>query len=155
MYWARWAGDITRAQMDGSDRVQIVTGLGTPIGLAIDYDGSRLFWAEFSGNKVCSSNLDGSDIRTIVQLAAGVGPCGIALHGNQIYWGNYYGMSVQSSLKAGQNVKMLYKGTSYVQHLATATRNLSVTRPNPCKGRYCSDICVLTVTSFRCTPPPT
>ena len=150
MYWTSDQGDIRRAQMDGSNAVEIVSGLREPIGIAIDYDASRLFWTEFIGNKICSSNLDGADVRTIVTLQTYVGPWGIAVHNNRVYWGNSNGRSLQSSTKLGQNVRTVLKESSYIKHLTTTSRDLPITRQNPCEGQNCSNICVLTTTAFRC-----
>ena len=152
MYWTRCApfGDIMRAQMDGSDVVQLVKGLNNPAGIVIDYEASRMFWTELAGDKICSSNLDGTDVRTLVTLPSGTEPWGIALQGKQMYWGSWNGKRVQRSSKSGQDVHTVFAGKRPIQQLTTTRWNFNITRPNHCQLQVCPDICVLTTTAARC-----
>ena len=143
MYWTVREGHIMRAQMDGSDPVQVVTGLGNPVGITIDYDASRMFWTEHTGNKICSSNLDGTDVRPIVPLPSGTVPWGIAVHNDQIYWGNRNTSSLQRSSKSGQDVRTVFTGSSPIQPLMTSGGNFPTTRRNQCEGHSCANICVI------------
>ena len=152
MYWTRCSrfGYITRAQMDGSDVVQIVKGLNCPAGIAIDYDASRIFWTEMAGDKIQSSNLDGTDVHPLVKLPSGTEPWGIALHGDRMYWGSWNGKKVQRSSKSGQNVHTVFTEKRPIQQLTTTRWNYPITRPNHCKLQMCPNICVLTMTAARC-----
>ena len=149
MYYAT-RGSIKMAQMDGTNVVEIINGLSTAAGVAIDLNSLRLFWSDYNTNKVQSSNLDGTDVQQVAQLPSGSGPWGIAVNKDRLYWGNWDSKSLQVSTKTGQDLQTLYNGAHNIQHLTVATSNPKQTRPNHCEGQSCSGICVLNKTSFRC-----
>ena len=151
MYWTRCLGDIMGAQMDGSDAVQIVKRLSCPAGITIDHGTSRLFWTEMAGDMIRSSNLDGTDVRTIVHLPPGTEPWGIALHNEHMYWGSWNASSVQRRSKSGHTgIQTVFNRTRPVQQLTTTSCNYPISRTNNCNEKKCSHICVLTTNSFRC-----
>ena len=137
--------------MDGSSPATIVYGLSDAYGIAIDYETSRLFWADHSAKKIQSSSLDGGDKRVEVQLSTN-GPYGMALFDNTMIWGNYDGFALQQREAAdGAVVRSLYTGSSTIRHIAVIPPdNLPTDRTNHCAGNNCSKICVLTTSSFRC-----
>ena len=141
-----------KADMDGTNSVQVVGGLKGPKGIAVDHDLSRLFWADNSLHIIQSSNLAGGDLRTIVQLPDKSWPWGVAVHGNKLYWGNFGPESLSSSTKTGENVRTLYTAKSGPMHLTLTTRSLNRTRMNECDENSCSSLCVLTSTASRCLP---
>ena len=155
MYWTKYGsgstGGIFKSEMDGSNAAEIVSGLQYPAGIAIDFDSSRLFWADYNTGIIQSSNLDGTDVQLVVQLSGGTLPWGIAITGDRLFWGTYIPNSLQSSDKSGQDIMTLYNGTYTIRHLTFATANPAQTRPNHCEGQTCySGICVLNKGSFRC-----
>ena len=136
--------------MDGNHVTEIISGLSYPAGIAVEFDSRRLFWAEYEGNRIQSSNLDGTDVQLVVQLSGNTSPLGIAVHGDRLFWGNVYSKSLQSSEITGQDVRTLYNSTHGIQHLTAAIQDPSQTRPNHCEGQECSSgICVLTRNSYR------
>ena len=154
MYWTRGpAGLIMEAQMDGSDMIRLID-CNDPLGIAIDPDTSRIFWTEQENSRILSSDMNGTDIRTVVTLPRGSSPYGIAIHKNELYWGNWNDRSLQRSSKSGGNVRTLFRGakTENIRHLCTTSRNFLTSRRNHCEGQNCSNICVLTATGFRCIP---
>ena len=157
MYWTRGpAGVIMEAQMDGSDMVRLIDCNG-PLGIIIDYDTSRIFWTEQGNNRILSSNLNGTDVRSVVALPTGTTPYGIAIHNNELYWGNWNDRSLQRSSKTGEHIRTLFRGAKNenIRHLCTlctTSRNFPTSRPNHCEAQNCSNICVLTATAFRCIP---
>ena len=148
MYWTKYGGSIFKAEMDGTNLVEIVPHLGHPTGIAIDYDSSRLYWVDCSTNKVQSSNLEGTDVELVAQSEGC--PWGIAVNSGSIFWGTYTSKSLQTSDKAGQDVRTLFDGTHGIQHLTVAAPSPVQTRKNHCEGQICSGICVLTADSFSC-----
>ena len=72
--------------------MEIVKGLESPGGIAIDHASSTLFWTDNFADRVQSSDLDGGNVRTIVTLQDGTGPWGIAVYGGKIFWGNHKAM---------------------------------------------------------------
>ena len=67
MFWTDWGrvGKIERAGMDGSERELIVGPrvVSWPNGLSLDLVMDRLYWVDAKLHQICSSNLDGSNIR--------------------------------------------------------------------------------------------
>lgn len=68
MYWSDWGEKqkIERASMDGSDRKVLVSkNLTWPNGLAIDFEKSRIYWADGGTKKIEYSDLNGKG-RTVL-----------------------------------------------------------------------------------------
>ena len=69
MFWSDW-GDkphIGRANMDGSDsQIILEDNLGWPNAIAISYDTQELFFGDAREDYIAVSNLDGSNVRTIL-----------------------------------------------------------------------------------------
>lgn len=91
-------GSIERANLDGSNRRFIVApgGTFTPKQLHLDKANGKLYWSDREGMRVMRSNLDGSQIETLVQTGTGEADrrdqsrwcVGIAVDSGrgQIYW---------------------------------------------------------------------
>ena len=152
MYWTRYdAGTVGRAGMDGSSPTTLTTGLRTPEALTVDYALRRLFWAEQISNKIQSSDLDGRNLRTVVELPSGSYPFGMALWNERIYFGGGGDFKLQRSSKAGQDIQTLYTETDFIRHIAIVPAlDQPTVRMNHCEGRNCTKLCVLTPTSYHC-----
>ena len=65
----------------------VVTGLGTPIGIAVDPAGGKVYWADMGPDKIQRKNLDGSG--SIEDVATGLGdnPVAVAVDptGGKVY----------------------------------------------------------------------
>ena len=88
MYWTDWGDNpkIEKAGMDGLDRNVIVTrNLTWPNGLAIDYEHSRLYWADAGMKTIEYSNLDGRGRKVLIGSHL-PHPFGLTLHQDKIYW---------------------------------------------------------------------
>ena len=62
MFWTDWGRypKIERANLDGSDRIAIVSeNLTYPNGLAIDYESNLLYWCDAGTNVIEYSDFDG------------------------------------------------------------------------------------------------
>ena len=66
-----------RANLDGSQIENLSTGLGIHGGIALDPAQNTMYWADSDTDKVQCSNLDGSNVATVVTGHGG--PCGLAL----------------------------------------------------------------------------
>jgi DNA-binding beta-propeller fold protein YncE len=104
IYWTNMGnpdandGSIERANLDGGNLTTIVPegGTFTPKQLQLDHRGGKLYWSDREGMRVMRSNLDGSDIETLVQTGHGEADrrdarnwcVGIALdvEGGKVYW---------------------------------------------------------------------
>ena len=146
-------GSVWTAETDGSNPSEIVRGLRGPRGIVIDLKMSRIYWADEVTKRIQSSDLDGRNSRTVIQLSDG-GPIGIALFGDKIFWANWGNKKLQSvGMKArGTDLRTLHIDTLPLQYLTLAPDIIGhpQNRKNHCKGQMCSNICVLTATSFKC-----
>ena len=79
IYWTNMGvpnrndGSIERADLDGQNRVTII-GKGktfTPKQLHLEKKSGKLYWCDREGMRVMRSNLDGSDIETLVDTSSG------------------------------------------------------------------------------------
>ena len=79
IYWTNMGvpnmndGSIERADLDGRNRKIIIPegGTFTPKQLHLDKKNGRLYWSDREGMRVMRSNLDGSDIETLVETGHG------------------------------------------------------------------------------------
>jgi hypothetical protein len=79
IYWTNMGvpnlndGSIERADIDGSNRRIIVPegGTFTPKQIHLDKENGRLYWCDREGMRVMRSNLDGSQIETLVETGRG------------------------------------------------------------------------------------
>lgn len=92
LYWTDDdAGELNRANLDGSGSETVVSGLGTPRGLKLDLANRMAYWTvdRFSStDKIQRVNLDGSPVVEDL-LASGLqGPGGIDIDfaNNMVYW---------------------------------------------------------------------
>src|SRR5712692_11304574 len=105
IYWTNMGvpsvndGSIERADLDGKNRNTVVPegGTFTPKQLHLDKENGKLYWSDREGMRVMRSNLDGSEIETLVDTSQGEARpgrdarkwcVGIAVDSDrgQIYW---------------------------------------------------------------------
>jgi len=67
------SGSIERADIDGQNRKTIIPEAGTftPKQLHLDKENGKLYWSDREGMRVMRSNLDGSQIETLVDTSNG------------------------------------------------------------------------------------
>jgi Enoyl-CoA hydratase/isomerase len=79
IYWTNMGdpkandGSIERADLDGSHRTTIVPAgcTFTPKQLQLDKQHGKIYWSDREGMRVMRSNLDGSDVETLVETGHG------------------------------------------------------------------------------------
>ena len=104
IYWTNMGnpsandGSIERSDLDGGNITMIIPpgGTFTPKQLQLDKKNGKLYWCDREGMRVMRSNLDGSNIETLVQTGYGEADrrdtrrwcVGIALdvEGGRLYW---------------------------------------------------------------------
>ena len=143
---------ILKADMDGQNIIVVAHGTGCPMGIAVDFWSSKIFWARAGASLgVMTSDLQGKDVQVVAKDGVDF-PWGIAVSESEIFWGSQDG-KIKSSSKLGVNVTVLYNGTAPVRHIVLANRLSSTrSRSNDC-FEVCFGICVLTPASFRCLIP--
>lgn len=89
IYWTQIFPDarILRANLNGSEVEDIVTGLSDLRGIAIDVDARTMYWIDTGAGKIQRANLDGSEVQDIITEGL-VDPEGIAIDAKRgsIYW---------------------------------------------------------------------
>jgi len=98
MYWTDSLDDnIRRANLDGSNVVEVLAGTIHPNGLALDIGGGKMYWSESSGSdKIRRANLDGTDAEDLVTTGL-VQPGGVALDlvGSKLYFTDQEGETIE------------------------------------------------------------
>ena len=143
---------IVKAGMNGSSPATVIPGLTDAYGIVINYESSRLYWADLGTLKIQSRSLQGGDVRMEVELHDN-GPYGLAVLNDTVIWGNFHGFALQQHRsEAGAGIRTLYNGSRSIRHLTIVPPpyNLPTTRANDCAGQNCSKICVLATSSFSC-----
>ena len=86
-------GQILRANLDGSSPEVVLGGLFTPVAIALDLTGGKMYWADsntsFVSNHIARANLDGSDVEILYEgLPTSSGFTGIGLDpaAGRLYW---------------------------------------------------------------------
>ena len=88
VYWTEKTGEsggtINSANLNGDpDVTELASIFATPIGIAVDAAGSKLYWTNSAG-RIQSANLNGSGITNVLQNLDN--PMDIALAGGNVYW---------------------------------------------------------------------
>ena len=113
MYWVDTEINvIRRANLDGSEVVNVVTDVRQPRGLALDIAGGKIYWTDPWTNKIQRANLDGSGIEDLV---SGLDqPERIALDASRgkMYWTDARTQKIQRANLNGKNVEDLVSALS-------------------------------------------
>ena len=113
MYWTDVSGKIQRANLDGSDVEDVITGLSEPSAIALDVAAGKMYWTVFGDGprKIQRANLDGSNVENLVTGL--VGSSGIALDvaAGKMYWTDLF--RIQRANLDGSNVENLVTGSFF------------------------------------------
>lgn len=90
IYWSNVdrkakSGKIQRANLDGSNLEDIVTGLRGPHSIALDMRGRKIYWTA-DGHKIQRANLDGNNVENVVIGLADVSDLALDVAAGKIYW---------------------------------------------------------------------
>ena len=112
IYWTEATGEsggtINSANLNGSGVAELASILATPIGIAVDTAGSKLYWTNSRG-KIQSANLNGSGITDVIPGGL-EGALDIALAGGNAYW------------TQGGNVRFVnLRGQKQIRNISTGT----------------------------------
>ena len=156
LYWTDWGQNpkIERSFLDGTARSAIVTTeLGWPNGLAIDYDGHRLYWADAQLDRIETADLSG---RFRVQLVQGAThPFGLTQLGGYLYWTDWRSKSIERVDKAtGKQRSVLREGLEGLMEIRAVAKDKQTGR-NPCSEANggCSHLCLFRAVSYVCSCP--
>lgn len=106
MYWSEWghSNRIRRAAMDGSDPITLIINAPSALGLTLDFEKKRLYWAEKSSNPgIFSSDFNGLDKKNLVKEYISR-PIGLTLYKDHLYWSDESkGEIIMMDKKTGNN----------------------------------------------------
>ena len=108
IYWTGWdTGKIQRANLDGSNVEDLVTGLHLVVTLALDMASGKMYWIDLGPAKIQRANLDGSNVEDLVTGLES--PIGLALDiaGGKMYWTDRDLGKIQRANLDGSNVEDL------------------------------------------------
>ena len=138
--------------MDGTYASELVSELGSPSGIVVDNESSKIFWVDYERNRIQSTGLHGGNVTTLAETEL-VGR-GLAMYRKRLYFGNLKTPSeVKSCNKLGGDMKTVGTRDNPVQHLAIVTPHVPQSgRINHCADQKCpgDGICLLTPFSFTC-----
>ena len=106
MYWTS-AGRIQRANLDGSNIEDLVTGLGWTRDLALDVAGGKMYWTTGAG-RIQRANLDGSNIEDLVTGLDFPVHLALDVARGKMYWSN--AGRIQRANLDGSNIEDLVTG---------------------------------------------
>ena len=110
MYWVDWeTGKIQRANLDGFEVEDLVTGLREPEDLAVDLSGGKMYWPDHAAGKIQRGNLDGSGIEDLVTDIYYVWSLALDVAEGRMYWTNasHRGPRIQRANLDGSGVEDL------------------------------------------------
>ena len=123
MYWLdKFDNAIYKANTDGTgSTTTILTGVNNPVGLAIDYEGGKLYWTTneaASTSKIQSSNLDGTGVTDLVTGLVDPDNIALDLANNKMYWTDYGDGQIRRANLDGSGVESLVSGLTRAQGIA-------------------------------------
>lgn len=103
LYYVK-SGEIRRIKTDGTGDSGLITTSETDIlSLKIDKTYNKLYWSEYNNGKILRSNLDGTDIETIINNS-NYRIFGLDVQENEIYWSDTSNQAIKSAKKDGSNI---------------------------------------------------
>nr|XP_053635320.1 prolow-density lipoprotein receptor-related protein 1-like [Cherax quadricarinatus] len=159
MYWTDvQLSLIGKAGMDGSDRINLVTGLHWPNALALDQPAERLYWLDARMDNAFSIKTDGTDRKHLLEAPVNH-PFALGVWNQYLYWTDWNHDHIRSGLKrTGKHLRTVIKGS--VDHkyygLIIYHPEMLYQGPNPCSQNPCSHLCLLSPTTpsgYSCACP--
>ena len=87
IYWTEERGHrIQRANLDGTNIQDVITGLYRPYGIALDIPGGKIYWMEEDDHRIRRSNLDGTNVQDVVTGLNEPENIALDVAGGKIYW---------------------------------------------------------------------
>ena len=72
--------------MDGGNVTDLLTGLTSPVSVAVDTQAGKIYWSDDVLNNIQRANLDGTGVETIIASAPGSAAIELNIAGGKIYW---------------------------------------------------------------------
>uniref|UniRef100_A0A8B9N6U5 LDL receptor related protein 1 n=1 Tax=Accipiter nisus TaxID=211598 RepID=A0A8B9N6U5_9AVES len=152
LYWTD-GDNISVANMDGSNRTLLFTNQKGPVGLAIDYPESKLYWISSGNGTINRCNLDGSNLEVIESVKGQLSKAtALAIMGNKLWWADQASERMGTcNKKDGTEVTVLRNSTTLVMHMKVYDESIQQAGTNPCSlnNGDCSQLCLPTSETSR------
>jgi Secretion system C-terminal sorting domain/Domain of unknown function (DUF5050) len=105
---------IYKTNLDGTNRVAILSGLGTVYDIEVDKKNKNIYWVDATALKIFKANLDGTGKQALVTVTSSAWSLAIDEKNEKIFWSNRnIGKGeIMSANFDGSNVKTITKGFS-------------------------------------------
>ena len=120
MYWTdTGTRKIQRANLNGTNVEDVVIGLGSPRGIALDVLRRKMYWIDSRTDKIQRANLNGTNVKDLV-TNIDIGASGLALDvsGGKMYWADNHQNKVYRANLNGTRIEQLYSGGYRHRHCA-------------------------------------
>ncbi len=129
--WDRFTGAITeskvqRANLNGSNVQDIVTGLGTAEGIALDTAMGKVYWTDAEVGTIQRANLNGSNVEDLVNGTRTPSDIALDTAGGKMYWADYEGKHISRANLNGSNVETLVTGLAGPSNIVLDTARRKV-----------------------------
>jgi sugar lactone lactonase YvrE len=119
MYWTNSAADnIQRADLDGSNVEELVTGLLFASGIALDLGSGKMYWTDTVAEKIQRADLDGSNVENVLAGLSDPDAIALDLGCGKMYWTDAVETNIQRADLDGSNVEELVTGLSSTNGIA-------------------------------------
>uniref|UniRef100_A0A3P8UDB5 Low density lipoprotein receptor-related protein 6 n=1 Tax=Amphiprion percula TaxID=161767 RepID=A0A3P8UDB5_AMPPE len=127
IYWT----DITRAFMNGSALEHVVEfGLDYPEGMAVDWLGKNLYWADTGTNRIEVAKLDGQHRQVLVWKDLD-SPRALALDPRRLYWTDLDTTLIESSNMLGKRTRTRRAGFGFIKIINIDREVIADDLPHP------------------------
>ncbi|MDE0552907.1 MAG: DUF5050 domain-containing protein [Candidatus Poribacteria bacterium] len=129
--WNRFTGAIMaskvqRANLNGSNVQDIVTGLGTAEGIALDTSMGKVYWTDAEVGTIQRANLNGSNVEDLVNGTRKPSDIALDTAGGKMYWADYEGKQISRANLNGSNVEPLVTGLAGPSNIVLDTARRKV-----------------------------
>ena len=108
VYWGVYAGNISRANLDGTGVETLVSARG-PTSIALDVSGGKMYWTDYLARAIRRANLDGTGVETLVSMGFVTG-IALDVSGGKMYWINWTSDSIHRANLNGSSIETLVTG---------------------------------------------
>ncbi|GFO35071.1 low-density lipoprotein receptor-related protein 4 [Plakobranchus ocellatus] len=158
IFWTDWGTTprIERASMDGGMRLILAnTSLFWPNGLTLDYAAERIYWADAKHHVIESSNLEGSQRRTVINKGL-PHPFALTIFEDELYWTDWLTKSINKANKfSGSRVETIRSNLFFPMDIHTMHPQRQPWAESKCKpdNGGCSHLCLPNESSYSCVCP--
>ena len=113
MYWVdNRQNRIQCAYLNGQNIRNLVTGLGSPSGIALDLLSNKMYWTDRGRDKIQRADLNGENIEDLVTGLANPMNLALDLSSNKMYWTDNGTKKIQRADLNGENIQDVVTGLS-------------------------------------------